>query len=255
MSSDKPKKPTPRDDSNDLHREEGDSSPQAPSKQVPSDSQHDDSFLHDQALSPQSNSIPGNDATEGEEDMQIQAVPVNPGSGLENALNAAPQDVRNALEVTHKVLRDLGIPHVLIGGLAVGVHGYPHATPDVDYLVEEKDAFDTGIVMTFKNGVPFRSGKVGIDYLVVEGPENVKRKMRECLEQAALNPEEVVVSTSDLLTYMKLDAGRAKDKAAVVEMLKAGMDVKPVRAFLEEAGNAKVIALFEQCVADASAEE
>ena len=32
-------------------------------------------------------------------------------------------------------LTDLGVPHMLIGGVAVGLHGYPRATKDVDFLV------------------------------------------------------------------------------------------------------------------------
>jgi len=43
------------------------------------------------------------------------------------------------------------------------------------------------------------------------------RSDRECLERAARLPEEAVVVPSDLLIYMKLHAGRAKDIAAVVD--------------------------------------
>ena len=191
---------------------------------------------------------------EGESPMAYQIQSRSQSSlnkGLEAALGAAPTDVREALEVTHEALRNLGVPHVLVGGLAVGVHGFPHSTPDVDYLVEEDKAFNPGVLLTFRNGIPIRSGKVDIDYLTVEGPEVVKRKMWECLERAARNPEEVVVAPPDLLTFMKLKAGRAKDKSAIVELLKAGMDVKPVRAFLEEAADSDVLARFEGCVTNA----
>ena len=46
----------------------------------------------------------------------------------------APEILISAVE-TSKRLSDLGIPHSLIGGLAVGFHGHPRATKDVDYLV------------------------------------------------------------------------------------------------------------------------
>lgn len=36
---------------------------------------------------------------------------------------------------TGERLTELGIPHVLIGGLAVGLNGHPRATKDVDYMV------------------------------------------------------------------------------------------------------------------------
>jgi hypothetical protein len=54
--------------------------------------------------------------------------------GLEAALGCVSTQVKQALELSHERLAGLGIPHVLIGGLAVGVHGYPYATQDVDWL-------------------------------------------------------------------------------------------------------------------------
>lgn len=41
--------------------------------------------------------------------------------------------VDRAIEVSRQ-LADLGVPHVLIGGLAVGIHGHPRATKDVDFM-------------------------------------------------------------------------------------------------------------------------
>lgn len=35
------------------------------------------------------------------------------------------------------LLAALGVPHVLVGGLAVGVHGHIRATKDVDFMVGE----------------------------------------------------------------------------------------------------------------------
>ena len=39
-----------------------------------------------------------------------------------------------AVDVSRR-LHQLGVPHVLIGGLAVGLHGHPRATKDVDFMV------------------------------------------------------------------------------------------------------------------------
>ena len=46
----------------------------------------------------------------------------------------APNVLLDALEVSRR-LTELGVPHALIGGLAVGVYGHPRATKDVDFLV------------------------------------------------------------------------------------------------------------------------
>ena len=54
---------------------------------------------------------------------------------------------------------------------------------------------------------------------------------------------------------MKLKAGRAKDIAAVVELLKAGTDPKPIRAFLEEAMDQEALTRFERCSAMAAEEQ
>ncbi len=177
------------------------------------------------------------------------------GKGIEYALSAVNSEVRQALTHSHEVLIGLGIPHVLIGGLAVGAHGYAYATRDVDYLVPEAAAFEGKLVITFKPGVPIKVGKVAIDYLVPEGPENVQRRMQECIAKAIETPNEVTYVPSDLLAYMKLKAGRAKDIGAVVELLKTGMDVEDTRAFLSIAGNPDVIARYEKCVRMAESED
>ena len=53
----------------------------------------------------------------------------------------APTVLVNALDTSRR-LSDLGIPHALIGGLAVGIHGHPRATKDADFLVGA-EAFDS----------------------------------------------------------------------------------------------------------------
>lgn len=43
-------------------------------------------------------------------------------------------------------LTRLRVPHALVGGLAVGLHGHPRATKDVDFLVGE-EAFTSADVL------------------------------------------------------------------------------------------------------------
>jgi len=53
----------------------------------------------------------------------------------------APQVLLDAIRVGDR-LTELGVPHALIGGLAVGLNGHPRATKDVDYMVGP-EAFET----------------------------------------------------------------------------------------------------------------
>ena len=142
-----------------------------------------------------------------------------------------------------------------MGGIAVGAYGYPHATDDVDWLVTEEGAFSGTVVVTFKPGIPIRSEDVAIDYLTPEGPQNVLADMRASLERSASDPYAIVVASPALLVWMKLRAGRAKDVAAVVEMLKSGaVQAWEMRRYVEEAGDALVAERFLRCARRAGAD-
>ena len=61
----------------------------------------------------------------------------------------AAQVLVDAIEASRR-LTELGVPHALIGGLAVGLYGPPRATKDVDYLVGDA-AFDpTSSLLVFR---------------------------------------------------------------------------------------------------------
>src|ERR1043166_6419342 len=63
----------------------------------------------------------------------------------------------------HRLLQDAGIPHAIVGGVAVCLHGYQRNTVDVDILVRREDAAgirsalqDAGFVWSSANA-EFRS--------------------------------------------------------------------------------------------------
>lgn len=123
-----------------------------------------------------------------------------------------------ALQAASARLDDLGIPHALIGGLAVGAYGYPRATKDVDFLVLES-AFEKHFegIVTLTPGMPIAIEDVGIDYLspAPSGlPEDVVLRSPES-ENVPIAPDWAVV-------WLKLDSPRSKDAADIVELLKAG---------------------------------
>lgn len=150
---------------------------------------------------------------------------------LDRALAAVPPRVRRAAIEAHQVLNERGIPHLLVGGLAVGAHGYPYATQDVDFVVGD-EAFEIsgrGLV-SFAPGVPISIGGVQVAYL---SPDK-RARIHEILESTRGSVELCIVPIEPLI-YMKLVAGRQKDQAAIVGLLQSGADAEGIRAFIANA--------------------
>lgn len=154
--------------------------------------------------------------------------------------------VRDAALKTAAQLKHLGIRHALVGGLAVGAHGYVRATTDVDFLVGE-EAFDhQGLLVAFKAGVPIEVDGIRIDYL---SPVSLGPQLEEALNHPQLS-EGLAIVPIEALIYLKLVAQRRKDLLDVVELLKAGADVKRVRAYLQQYAN-DLLPRFEELVTEA----
>jgi hypothetical protein len=176
-------------------------------------------------------------------------------NGLDAALSCVGGNVKQAFEKSHERLAEMGIPHVLVGGLAVGSHGHQYATTDVDWLVPDS-AFEGGLVVTFRPGMPIRVADVAVDFLVPGGPPSVMAAMQEALAVSAASLDRVFVASEELLVWMKLKAGRPKDMVAITELLRAGqMDVEAVHDFLIEAGDALVLKRFARATEETYAEE
>ena len=152
-----------------------------------------------------------------------------------------------AMRDASAALTRLGIRHVVVGGLAVGANGAPRATKDVDFLVGDEafELHDGGLV-TMKPGVPIQINRVPIDLLTVEvGEEHLA---------AALSASPGSVIAAPMLVYMKLRARRQKDRADVVELVKAGIDLDACRSYLTSHAPA-FLPDFEASVTQAAAEE
>jgi hypothetical protein len=145
----------------------------------------------------------------------------------------APEILR-AAEMASQKLHEAGIPHALAGGLAVGAHGYPRTTDDVDFLVGD-EAFEkhAGGFVTLK--LPLISvGNVRIDFVSIDESEDEKRQLRVAVEEPP-ESEGVPIVPVSALVYMKLKAGRQKDIADLVELLKRGkVDLESIDRHLEE---------------------
>src|SRR5436305_14708750 len=88
---------------------------------------------------------------------------------LANLKGVVAPEVLQAAAVASCKLREAGIPHALAGGLAVGAHGYPRTTDDVDFLVSD-EAFEkhVGGIVTLR--VPIIAvGNVRVDFVSMDG--------------------------------------------------------------------------------------
>ena len=158
--------------------------------------------------------------------------------------------VLGAMRTASRALASLGVRHAVAGGLAVGAHGYPRNTQDVDLLVGN-EAFERheGGLVTLKPGVPIEVDGVAVDLLSTGDKEAF---LDQSLAQPL--PGEVPVVPAGTLVYLKLKSPRLKDRADVVEFVKAGLALQSVRQYLERFAP-PLVARFEECIAQARAEE
>lgn len=164
--------------------------------------------------------------------------------------DAVSPRVLAAMRSASRALTSLGVRHAVAGGLAVGAHGYPRNTQDVDLLVGD-EAFERhpGGLVTLKPGVPVQVDGVSVDLLSTSGADSF---LAHSLPPP--NPDEVPVVSAGTLVYLKLKSPRLKDRADVVELLKAGLAIDGVRSYLERHAPS-LVARLEECVAQARSEE
>ncbi len=152
-----------------------------------------------------------------------------PNLGLLDGV-VAPQ-VLAAMKAAAEKLHSSGIRYALAGALAVGAHGYPRASKDVDFVVgDEAFIFHEGGIVTVHPDVPIRVGDVAVDPISV-GPN--EPHLLEAVERA-MNSGGIPILPVDALVYMKLKSPRAKDEADVVELLKAGIDSRAIERYIAD---------------------
>jgi hypothetical protein len=138
--------------------------------------------------------------------------------------------VRVAAEEGARRLGALGIRHALVGGLAVGAHGAPRNTTDVDFLVGLEAFEGSGNVLVHRAGVPVKVGAVSVDLLPAEEPQLV-----QALERAQEGGLEIPLIDLPVLVQMKLRALRPHDQEDVRRLIRAGADLGAIRSHLASA--------------------
>lgn len=134
-----------------------------------------------------------------------------------------------ALADVRKLLHAAGVPFKLVGGLAVVHHGYPRTTEDIDVLIErpfDPEALPSllasnGFSQSSPNRLVHASTAVRVDLLVAGSPlpRAGAGTYPSPTELAASPRDPDVVGLAGLLE-LKLRAGRHRDEADVVELLK-----------------------------------
>ena len=130
---------------------------------------------------------------------------------------------------TSALLTQLGVPHALIGGLAIGLYGHPRATKDVDYLVDDSAFASTKPLLVYRQELATVVKMGVVDLLAIPTGRAV---LRELLELP--NPGVIPVIGLPALVMMKLDAGRTQDMADINAVLDAGANPDIIGMFLAE---------------------
>lgn len=174
-----------------------------------------------------------------------------PGADLKPVAEIVSPRVWRAMVDGSSLLTSLGVRHALVGALAVGAHGWPRATKDVDFLVDDSAWLKTeGGLVVMRAGLPIEAHGVAIDTLSIREDE----KHLEAAITSAEVSEGVPVAPVEALVYMKLASPRAKDRLDIIELVKAGLDRDGVRRYLE-AFAPQMKDRFENAVQAAEAEE
>jgi hypothetical protein len=128
---------------------------------------------------------------------------------------------------TSRRLTELGIPHALIGGLAVGLHGYPRATKDVDFLVGNQ-AFDRmEPLLVFREELRDLVAVGVVDLMPLPTGHS---ELAAYLDTTA--GDEIPVVGMEGLILLKLLADRPQDRADIDALLGCGVSVAAVTAYL-----------------------
>ena len=130
---------------------------------------------------------------------------------------------------TSAELTRLGVPHALVGGLAVGMHGHARATKDVDFIVGPAAFATTTPLLSYREevGKLVRWGKVDLIAALEDDPA-----LHRCLRPPSQGTIDVIELPA--LVLMKLRASRPQDIADVVALLRAGADPATILDYMED---------------------
>jgi hypothetical protein len=153
---------------------------------------------------------------------------------IERLRGVVAPEVIHAAESASRLLREAGVPHALAGGLAVGAYGYPRTTDDVDFLVgDEAFVIHAGGLVTLKVPV-IAIGDIRVDFVSFDESKGEGGLLRPAVDAPFIS-EQIPIVPLTALVFMKLKAGRQRDLADLVELLKRGkIDIDSIDRFLKQ---------------------
>lgn len=191
--------------------------------------------------------------------LAVAGRPPKRGIPLAALAAAEAKPVREvALDASARLTRR-GVPHALVGGLAVQAHGFERYTKDVDLLVpshrpEVLKEVRGGVALDFRpplfRGTSYTRRGVVIDLIQPADPRTLFLDAELRLPDSAAD---VPVARVEAIVAMKLLGGRAQDDADVVRLLHAGAAARAVRNYLE-AHAPRLLARFERLARRAARE-
>lgn len=124
------------------------------------------------------------------------------------------------------------IRHGVLGALAVGIHGWPRATRDVDLLLAPEAWLQAGDgTLTPCVELPEQIDGVAIDYLPISVAGDF---LLESFERVLVT-EGVPIAPIEVVILTKLVRLAMRDQADIVELLKAGLfDEQRVSSYLQQ---------------------
>lgn len=153
----------------------------------------------------------------------------------------AAQVLVDAIDASRR-LAELGVPHALIGGLAVGLHAQPRATKDVDFLVGDEAFERTEPLLVFRRELR-ELVRVGVVDLMPLPAGHAELSVYLALPSG----DEIPVIGAEGLILLKLLANRPQDRADVAALMDHGVSVGAVTAYLRR--NApQLVPLFAEIV-------
>jgi len=140
-------------------------------------------------------------------------------------------DVVAAVRHASRGLSEQGVRHLLVGAVAGGIHGWPRATRDVNFLVAP-EAWDQSAdgKLTARVKLPLEIQGVSVDYLPIDVAGAFLLKAFE----RGIDSEGVPVAPVEVVILTKLLRMAMRDQADVVELVKSGLfDTAQITSYLE----------------------
>ena len=139
----------------------------------------------------------------------------------------SPVILRRAADIS-RLLGELGVPHALIGGLAVGIHGYPRSTRDVDFMVGEEAFESTSPLLVYRDELKDLVSVGETDIM------SVPTQFPTLNSELRLEDDVPVISLRGLV-LMKLDAFRPRDQEDVRVLLdQSPGQIRGIRDYLQQ---------------------